>query len=62
MTGPPGASANDLKLAYRLPAAHTGFQGASARSASRSSEARSLSAVVARARGKRFWSVSRVQS
>ena len=37
-------------------------QEPSARAASRSSEARSLSAVVARARGRRFSSVSRVQS
>ena len=35
-----------------------GGQGASARAASRSSDARSLSAVVARARRSRFWSVS----
>jgi hypothetical protein len=39
-----------------------GRQGASARAASRSSEARSLSAVVALARPNRFSSVSLVQS
>ena len=57
----PGRDVLDVGCGTGISARLAG-QDPSARAASRSREARSLSAVVARARGKRVSSVSRVQS
>jgi len=61
----PGIELHDLSCTRNhylpMPVA-AGRQASSARAASRSSEARSLSAVVALARGRRLESVSPVQS
>ena len=52
----------ELEMIQRLAAGRPGAQVSSATAASRSREALSLSAVVDRARGRRFLSVSWVQS